>query len=71
MGRGPLELRGGLTSRPCRGLITEKDPDVPVVWTNTKYKMLYMNMGHGDKVFNSPTQNKLFENGILWLLGRN
>ena len=54
-----------------KGLITDKDPDVPVVWTNTNFKMLYMNMGHGDKVFTSPTQNKLFENGILWLLGKN
>jgi type 1 glutamine amidotransferase len=53
-----------------KGLITDKDPDVPVVWTNTNYKMLYMNMGHGDQVFASPIQNKLFENGILWLLGR-
>jgi type 1 glutamine amidotransferase len=43
---------------------------VPVVWTNTNFKMLYMNMGHGDKVFTNSTQNKLFENGILWLLGR-
>jgi type 1 glutamine amidotransferase len=51
-----------------KGLITEKDPDVPVVWTNMKFKMLYMNMGHGDKIFTSPTQNMLFENGILWLL---
>jgi uncharacterized protein len=54
-----------------KGLITGKDPDVPVVWTNTNFKMLYMNMGHGDKVFTSPTQNTLFENGILWLLGKN
>ena len=54
-----------------KGLITDKDPDVPVVWTNTNFKMLYMNMGHGDKVFTSPTQNKLFENGILWLLAKN
>lgn len=54
-----------------KGLITDKDPDVPVVWTNTNFKMLYMNMGHGDKVFTSPVQNRLIENGILWLLGRN
>lgn len=54
-----------------KGLITAKDPDVPVVWTNTNFRMLYMNMGHGDKVFTSPTQNRLFENGILWLLGKN
>jgi len=53
-----------------KGLITEKDPDVPVVWTNTKFKMLYMNMGHCEDVFTSPTQNRLFENGILWLLGK-
>ncbi len=53
-----------------KGLITDRDPDVPVVWTNTEYRMLYMNMGHGDKIFTSNIQNKLFENGILWLLGK-
>src|SRR5260370_27093019 len=41
--------------------------DLPVVWTNTKYKMLYMNMGHGDKIFTSPIQNKLIEDAVLWL----
>jgi type 1 glutamine amidotransferase len=41
--------------------------DLPVVWTNTKYRMLYMNMGHGDKIFTSAEQNGLFENAILWL----
>jgi YVTN family beta-propeller protein len=41
--------------------------DLPVVWTNTKYKMLYMNMGHGDKIFVSPIQNKLIEDAVLWL----
>ena len=53
-----------------KGLITDKDPDVPVVWTNTNFRMLYMNMGHGDQVFTNTTQNKLIENGILWLLGK-
>jgi type 1 glutamine amidotransferase len=41
--------------------------DIPVVWTNTRYKMLYMNMGHGDQIFTSPIQDKLFEDAILWL----
>ena len=41
--------------------------DLPVVWTNTKYKMLYMNMGHGDKIFTSPVQNRLLENAANWL----
>jgi type 1 glutamine amidotransferase len=40
---------------------------IPVVWTNTKYKMLYVNMGHGDKIFTSPIQNTLIENAVLWL----
>lgn len=41
--------------------------DLPVVWTNTKYKMLYLNMGHGDKIFTSPIQNRLIENAVNWL----
>lgn len=41
--------------------------DVPVVWTNTKYKMIYFNAGHGDQVLREPLQNKMFENAILWL----
>jgi YVTN family beta-propeller protein len=44
--------------------------DLPVVWTNTRYQMVYMNMGHGDKIFSSSTQNKLFENVLLWLGSR-
>jgi YVTN family beta-propeller protein len=41
--------------------------DLPVVWTNTRYKMLYINMGHGDKIFTSPIQNQLIDNAINWL----
>jgi type 1 glutamine amidotransferase len=49
---------------------TLKGGDLPVVWTNTKYKMIYMNMGHGDRIFDDATQNLLFENALLWLGGR-
>jgi uncharacterized protein len=41
--------------------------DLPVVWTNTKYRMIYMNMGHGEKIYSDATQNELFKNAILWL----
>jgi len=41
--------------------------DVPVVWTNTRYRMLYMNMGHGDRIFTSDQQNRLLEDAILWV----
>lgn len=41
--------------------------DVPVVWTNTRYRMLYLNMGHGDQILSSTAQNNLFEDGLLWL----
>jgi len=54
----------------------------PVVWTNTKYKMLYINMGHNDFdyeskpekeisfTFKNETQNKLILDALLWLGGR-
>jgi type 1 glutamine amidotransferase len=48
-----------------KDLLTEGD--IPVVWTNMKYRMLYINMGHGDRIFDSDIQNHLFENSILWL----
>ena len=44
--------------------------DIPVVWTNTKYNMLYINMGHGDQIFTSATQNRLFENAVMLLGGK-
>lgn len=51
----------------------------PVVWTNTRYKMLYFNMGHNDidyeggtkkslsSTFSSPEQNQLILQGLIWL----
>ncbi len=54
----------------------------PVVWTNTKYKMLYVNMGHNDIdyehkydntnrtlswQFVNKTQNKLIIDALLWM----
>ena len=60
-----------LTLDPSNYPIGKKDiiteGDLPVVWTNTKYRMLYINMGHGPMVYGDPIQNKLFENAILWL----
>ncbi|SDM98987.1 ThuA domain-containing protein [Siphonobacter aquaeclarae] len=53
--------------------------DYPVVWTNRKFRMLYLNMGHNDIdyehgtnkelsfTFASEDQNKLIINGLLWL----
>lgn len=46
------------------------DGDIPVAWTNTRYHMLYLNMGHGDRIFASPIQNRLFEDAIHWLGNR-
>jgi hypothetical protein len=51
----------------------------PVVWTNKKYRMLYVNMGHNDidyenksyktlsYTFSNVTQNQMILNGLLWL----
>jgi uncharacterized protein len=52
----------------------------PVVWTNTRYRMLYINMGHNDidyenktnrelsHTFTNEIQNRLISDGLLWLL---
>jgi uncharacterized protein len=65
------DVRVLLTLSPANYPIGLKDVvtggDLPVVWTNTRYRMLYMNMGHGDRIFTSDTQNRLFEEAIVWL----
>lgn len=58
----------------------------PVVWTNRKFKMAYVNMGHNDidyehkfdntnktlsYTFNNVIQNRMIINTLLWLSGRN
>ena len=58
--------------------------DYPVVWTNKKYKMVYVNMGHNDMdyehkidkdnktlsfTFENETQDKFIVNSLLWLGG--
>lgn len=54
----------------------------PVVWTNTRYKMIYLNMGHNDRdyenktnatlsfTFANETQNQLIMESLLWLGAR-
>jgi uncharacterized protein len=44
--------------------------DVPVAWTNTKYTMLYLNYGHGDRIFTSPALATMIDNGLQWLRSR-
>jgi uncharacterized protein len=44
--------------------------DVPVAWTNTKYKMVYLNYGHGDRIFTSPILATMIDNSLTWLRGQ-
>ena len=52
--------------------------DYPVAWTNTKYRMVYMNMGHNDmdyggtnralsSTFSSAAQNEFITRALVWL----
>ncbi len=45
--------------------------DTPVVWTNTQYNMIYMNMGHGDKVMSDYMQNNMITDALLWIGRKN
>ena len=42
--------------------------DWPVVWTNTRYHMIYLNMGHGDETYIDGTQNLLILNAFRWVV---
>jgi hypothetical protein len=54
----------------------------PVVWTNTRYRMIYFNMGHNDidyehktdadlsSTFESEPQNRLILDSLIWLAER-
>ncbi|MDL2255496.1 ThuA domain-containing protein [Parabacteroides sp. OttesenSCG-928-G06] len=44
--------------------------DFPIVWTNKKYRMIYLNMGHGDDEFTDATQKLLFINAFRWVVSR-
>ncbi|MBR6031536.1 MAG: ThuA domain-containing protein [Bacteroidaceae bacterium] len=44
--------------------------DFPIVWTNTRYRMIYLNMGHGEDGFIDATQNLLFVNAFRWVVSR-
>lgn len=44
--------------------------DFPIVWTNKNYRMIYLNMGHGDDEFTDATQKLLFINAFRWVLSR-
>ena len=41
--------------------------DFPIVWTNRRYRMVYLNMGHGGEAFIDATQNLLFTNAFRWV----
>jgi type 1 glutamine amidotransferase len=45
--------------------------DFPVAWTNKNYRMIYLNMGHGDDEFTDATQKLLFVNAFRWVLSSN
>ncbi len=45
--------------------------DWPIVWTNKNYRMIYLNMGHGDEEYTDATQKLLFINAFRWVLSQN
>lgn len=42
--------------------------DFPIVWTNKKYRMIYLNGGHGDECFTDATTNLLYVNAFRWVV---
>lgn len=42
----------------------------PIVWSNKNYRMIYLNMGHGDEEFIDGTQNLLLVNAFRWVVSK-
>ena len=43
---------------------------LPIVWSNKNYRMIYLNMGHGDEEFIDGTQNLLLVNAFRWVVSK-
>lgn len=44
--------------------------DFPIVWSNKNYRMIYLNMGHGDEEFIDGIQNLLLVNAFRWVVSK-
>ena len=44
--------------------------DIPVAWINTKYRMVYVNYGHGDQIYSAAPLPAMTDNILRWLLSR-
>lgn len=44
--------------------------DFPIVWSNKNYRMIYLNMEHGDEEFIDGTQNLLLVNAFRWVVSK-
>lgn len=41
-----------------------------MVCTNNKYRMIYLNMGHGDDCFSDAVQKQHFTNAFRWVVSK-
>ena len=42
--------------------------DIPVAWINTRYRMVYLNYGHGDRIYSTPILPADHRQRLRWLL---
>ena len=42
--------------------------DIPVAWINSKYRMVYLNYGHGDRIYSTPILPAMIDNSLRFLL---
>ena len=42
--------------------------DIPVAWIHARYRMVYLNFGHGDRIYSAPALPTVIDNALRWLL---
>ena len=62
--------RGGRCDRaqPLGVKNTLNGGDIPVAWINSKYRMVYLNYGHGDRIYSTPILPAMIDNSLRFLL---
>ena len=64
------EFMGGSSNFPLGVKNTLNGGDIPVAWINTKYRMVYVNYGHGDQIYSAPPLPAMLDNILRWLLSQ-
>jgi hypothetical protein len=55
--------------RTSRSASRTPSGDVPIARINARYRIVYLNFGHGDRIYSTTTLPTIVDNSVRYLLG--